>query len=405
MSWIEKVQNGLIITTGDSKKYYPAWLNANKGKEFNISEFEFDGQDGTLVKRNRPKGNRYSLEIYFDGADHLDTAKAFDKSADDTRAWVIEHPYYGSIIVQPVSLQLDNSAHNVSKYIIPVIETIVEDFPKVKADPIELIKLKKGELDTSFATTLNAKVKPADISLTAAKTNKNFKLAVPVMKVPEQFQAYNNLFNIATTAINNATQSPIIAMRETIALINYPVTFSQNVKSRVDLLKQQFETYRETLGNLGVAGKQIYQNLAGSVVSAMVLASINPFTGDYKNNTAVYAIIDIVVNAYNTYLDDLDKLQSDNGNNPLSFIPDANSLILLNGLFYSGISNLFLIAFTARKERSILCEKDTNLILLTHRFYGLDADDNNIAELMETNNMGLNQILQIKKGSKIIYYV
>jgi hypothetical protein len=57
------------------------------------------------------------------------------------------------------------------------------------------------------------------------------------------------------------------------------------------------------------------------------------------------------------------------------------------------------------KERFLFLEEDTNLILLTQRLYSLDDADNNMVELMENNNLGPNDILQLKKGRKIVYYI
>jgi hypothetical protein len=66
---------------------------------------------------------------------------------------------------------------------------------------------------------------------------------------------------------------------------------------------------------------------------------------------------------------------------------------------------LFEIAISAQQERSILCDSDTNVILLAHRFYGLLLDDSTIQRVMDNNSIGISEILDIKKGRKILYYV
>lgn len=407
MSWLDLVKRDLIITTGDGKKYTPSYLNARRGKDFNVAEFEFSELDGTLVKRSRPKGRRYPLELYFTGADHLDKAAAFDISSSDSRPWKLDHPYYGILYVQPTAtMDFDNSIHNVTRITTTVMETILDDAPRVRLDPIEQVKLKKKDLDTTFTVALKAKLKPVDINVVSAAAKKNYKFSVPIIKIPSQFTAYTNVFNTAMSAVNNATASPLLAMRTLISLASYPATFQQNVKGRVDLLKTQFETFRDTIkGSVTLAQKQLYQNMAGSIVSSIAIAAVSPFTGDYKNNREVYDVIDALVDAFNAYLDDLDLLQTDNGAMVTSFVPDPASLVNLSQLMSSTIGSLFSIAFNARKEKTMLTEKDTNIILLTHRFYGLDADDNNIQEFVNNNNFSLSERLIIKKGRKIVYYV
>ena len=130
MSWLEKVETEMIITTGDGQPYAPDYMNAVKSVEYNVAEFNFPGIAGTFVDRRLPKGRKFNLELYFQGDDHLDVAEAFEASANDSRAWEIEHPFYGLVIVQPTSLQFDNSKQNLSKITGTVIETILEDAPR-----------------------------------------------------------------------------------------------------------------------------------------------------------------------------------------------------------------------------------------------------------------------------------
>ena len=49
-------------------------------------------------------------------------------------------------------------------------------------------------------------------------------------------------------------------------------------------------------------------------------------------------------------------------------------------------------------------EADTTPINLTHRFYGLDEDDVNLNRFIETNNIGLSEILIVKKDREVVYY-
>jgi hypothetical protein len=80
-------------------------------------------------------------------------------------------------------------------------------------------------------------------------------------------------------------------------------------------------------------------------------------------------------------------------------------LIALNSLINFTVSNLFSIALKAKQERSIVLDKDSNWVLLTHRLYGIDKADKNIEELMKSNDVGLNEILQVKKGRRVVYYL
>lgn len=406
MSWIDKLTNDLIITTGDNKRYKPLWIRPTKSTEFNYSEFKFPNLSGSLVVRGNPIGRRFPLEIYFVGENHLDDAASFESSANDKRVWRLEHPYYGLIFVQPISIAFDNTGENVSKINIQVIETITEDYPKGKSDPLQSILLQKIQLNDLAERDIIAPVQAADVNRMSAVNNKAYNFTTPIIELPEEITELNDLFNKANSAISTATASPILAMRAANAVLNYPANLVTNVDSRINTLKSTFLDLRNGLSSItSVAGKQIYQSQSASLISSMCIAGVTPLDKDYTSNKKVLQITDIIVEQYNNYMSDLDLLQSTNGGNTDSFIPSPDTIIALSDLVMFSLSNLQTIALNSRVERSIITEKDTNIILLTHRFYGLDPSDDNINELFSNNNWGLNHILQIPKNTKVIYYI
>ncbi len=108
---------------------------------------------------------------------------------------------------------------------------------------------------------------------------------------------------------------------------------------------------------------------------------------------------------YETFLDDMDGLQTDNAGDTLSFIPNDDVISQLSDLINFTIQNLYVIALSAKQERIIVLEADSNLILLTHRFYGLVEDDSTIQQFMDNNKIFLNEILGIRKGRTLSFYV
>ena len=98
-------------------------------------------------------------------------------------------------------------------------------------------------------------------------------------------------------------------------------------------------------------------------------------------------------------------MQTLNGGNVCSFIPDFNSLIALEEVVNFTIANLFAIALNGKQQRSILLEYDSNWIILTHRLYGLDNADANLITLMQQNNAGLNTMLQVPANTLVIYFI
>lgn len=407
MSWLDKVKNDFVITTGDSKDYRVNWLNASKSVEYNVSEFEFPEVSGTFVYRSLPKGRRYSIEIFFQGEDHLDTAESFELSANDPRAWQITHPYYGTITVQPTALNFDNSAHNVTKITGTIIETITDVNPRTVVDPVDQISIEKETLDFGIVDNM-ASVRPAesDVTLMDEYALAFYAAGKPQVTDPTEAEGYFNALNKAQAAIAVAISKPSEAITALNNLINAPAFFTIGVKNRIDIFATQFETLQAGLANITkVSSKGIYFSLGSSILSALCLATSKPLTSDYKTRDSVVYGIDKIFDTYNSFVADADSLQTANGGKLRSFIPPAKSLLKLNQLINYTTANLFTIALAARQERTFNLEEDSNIILVTHRVYGLDPNDANIDAIIEQNNIGMNELYNLRKGRKIVYYV
>lgn len=410
MSWPDKIQNDFLITCGDGKQYKVNWLNATKSVEFNLSEFEFPGLEGTLVQRGTPKGRRFEIEVYFQGENNIDVSDAFEISTKDPRPWIVLHPMYGTIAVQPAVLNFDDTRYNVTKITGTLLETMTEDSPKNRIIPSDKILNDKATLDEIFSNSFANDI-PApsihDINVLSANTQAIYNEGKKSIKDTADAEAYFNAFNTANAAITQATSEPLAAINAVQAMINAPALFRDSVRNRVNSFVNQLNQLRTSLETISIQQdrniKKIFENNAGGIISAIAMASVtNP---DYLNNRDVLAISDLLTDAYDTLVTDLDSLQTDNGGSPESYMPDANSLIGLNNLINFTLSNLFDIALSSKQERSVILEDDSNIFLLAHRFYGLNQEDTTIDDLMNQNEIGLNEIIGIRKGRKIVYYV
>ena len=86
------------------------------------------------------------------------------------------------------------------------------------------------------------------------------------------------------------------------------------------------------------------------------------------------------------------------------FIVDGKaSGINLTPLKTISADRLFEVAFNAKQERIINLPKDGNPINLAHQYYG--PGDENLDNFILNNTIELKEMLQIKKGREIKYYV
>ena len=419
MSWKEKIEKRFRIFMGDGKEFFPQWTNATQAVAYNISQFNFPNVRGTLVKRNEAKGRTFVVKMFFQGfneqgIDHLDVRDDFLKSADDKRHWHIIHPFLGDLRVQPTSIDVDNTKLNVTEITCNVIETILGVFPEgliVPEDKISEDKFASDELGAISYGNSNPAPDGSDINLFNETINQTEASVGNAISDDALFSDFRNILNEARVTASNATTDVLAAIRSTQELLNFPFRIEQSISAKLKLVGDEFNTLVTSFFNVPItllnkAKKAYFETTGSSFMSVMCQISSEPFDdNDYRNSNDVISVIDLLLSRYNLFLEQLDSLQSENGEDPGSFIPDAAGMQSLNELVNFTLSRLFEIAFEARQERVIQLESDSSIVTLTHRFYGLDVDDNNLNEFIRNNNVGLKEHLEIKKGRKIIYFV
>lgn len=412
MSWLDKIRTDLIIVTGDGKEYRPAWLPGEKDVEYNIASFDFPEIEGTLVHRSKRKGRKIPMQLFFQGENHIDASNAFEQSANDSRAWTVTHPYYGRLIVQPASLNINNTAYNVSEIKVELLETITDEYPRASFAPQDKIAndvVTSNEIAAEVCVEeITAKgAPPLTINKTEVFLVKSDSSVQKIINQQSDTQDYYNNFNQAQAAVQDLTTDPLTAMQFSQAAISAPATFDASVTQRFAILNEQIAALNSSMlsGVTDLIDKSIYQTFGNTLLSALCLSASTPRAGDYANRTDVLITISVLLTAYNAHMTTLDGLQTDDNGNIDSFIPDVQAQTDLNNLVNYTITNLFDIALSARQERSIILEKDSNWILLAHRFYGLDVNDTTVDDMIKFNNAGLSEMLQVKKNRKIIYYV
>ena len=400
MSWITKIKDNLVITTGDGKQYQPNWMNAEFKVEYNAKVFEFISVKGSFVDRREPKGRQYPLEFYFQGEDHLEISEAFRVSSEDKRFWTLSHPFYGTINVQPISISFDNKGYNVSKIVATVIETIENNNPKGTQVPSDII--------SNGVTQTNA------TAVSTTEANTVFESQDVVAQIEELTQIYasnkkdsnDTYFTKFQNALAKIRSNPNDSLATTQEFLLAPANFDKQVAEKIILFSSNL-TSLKTNTDASTLAKNIktsFENFGSATLAALCLAT--SFLDDEietlnKNEVLNYA--SSISASYDSYLSELDDYQLGDGSSNDDFIPNSDSINLLNNLVNYTISNLFNIAFEAKQERFIYLEEDTNPINLTHRFYGFT--DENLNKFIAENNIGLSEILSLKKDRKVVYFV
>lgn len=401
MSWLDKIENDLIITTGEGSEFTPLWIDAQKSKEFNAEQFNFVNQPGSLVEREEPTGTAYNLTLYFQGENNIEEAERFWEASNDSRPWVLSHPYYGQLIVQPFNLNYDNREHNVTKVTSEVIETINERGPQTISNIEIEVRNNANALNESSAGSYDVEPGAEEINQMDPVSLQNE--AEGNFPDTEAAESYRNAVTEAQSAVAKATNQPIVALKAMQNVIRAPARFEDSVTNRLDILQNQFESLRSTISKDSSAGsKRTFEYQTSANLSAQAEASVT--NTNYRNRSEVLAITDSILSNYKTFEDDIVNIQSNRAGDPNSYIPNHDVQFQLMRLINLTVAKLFDMAFDLRQERTFYVEGETNVILLTHKLYGLDPEDQNINALIEQNNFSINELLVIEHGRQVTYY-
>lgn len=405
MSWKDDLNNNPFkIVTGDGKEYRPLWINGEKSLEFNVAMYEFIDVEGALVDRKKPKSTQYPLVFYFQGDDNVTVAKNFETSARDNRAWEINHPFYGTIKGQPLRIGFDDSAYNITKITVDFWETIAYDYPNSKTSTRDTI-VKKVDIVNVFGVSnyvSGAKPESADIS-TIKENNTDVAAKFDFMQTAETLVTYKNAVSKAAKGVDNIIASPGEMIENNQKLLMLPATYDKPVTDRINALKSAYFEIKSIINNRN--DKYYFESQAATVLSGIAQAATDPQTDDYITRDQVSESTNLVLEVYNDYLTTVDDAQVDQYDVDNSWTPNGQLQTALYDLMTETVAGLYGLAFGAKQERIVETATETNLYLLTHKYMGLDVDDENLETFRTINNIQMNELFKIPKGRKIKYFV
>lgn len=405
MSWIDQIENTTYsIETGNGEIFLPLWSGGNKETEYNTSLFDFINVSGTLVDRKKARSPMFNLIFWFQGDDYLDVAGRFEISAADSRPWIIEHPIYGSIKGQPLSLKRNDDNLNIVEFTVPFWQSIEADYPfsnfSIKDNTREK-HAKVYEL-SSLSYVTNNPVAAVDVSKLKISVT-DMSGAMKSIQDNTTYSEFQNQLNKALKSIDNLLDDPTAAIQNIQAFLDLPTTYSQVLEARMAAYESIYSRLKTTITTL--ADKKYFESISASLIASMCLVSVTPLEGDYVLVSDVFNVSERVVAIYNDYLATLDTLKVSIYDVNNSFNPEPESQTELSSLVKYTISNLYVLSFEAKREKIIIVDKDTNPILLVHRYIGMDKDDVNLVNFIVQNNIKLKELFLIKKGREVRFAI
>lgn len=392
------------IETGDGRLYFPLWRGGSKETEYNTSLFDFINVTGTLVDRKKPKSPFFNLVFWFQGENYLSIAENFEISAADNRPWKVVHPIYGIILGQPLSLKRNDDNINIVEITVPFWESIEADYPFSNFDIKDNTRDKKFQIDSfaSFSYTTNNPIAPDDIPKIKISLV-DMSGSMKSMQDNSTYSEFQNQLNKGLKAVDNLLQDPFDAIQQVQAFLDLPSTYAQVLEARIASYEAIYARLESTISS--VADKKYFESISASLIASYSVALVTPQNGDYILVSDVFNASQKLATLYSKYLAKLDTLKVSIYDVNNSFNPDASVQSELSSLVMYTISNLYKLSFEAKREKIIIVDKDTNPILLVHRYIGLDFNDENLVNFITTNDIKLRELFLIKKGREVRFQV
>lgn len=405
MSYYNDLENiEFKIETGDGRLYFPLWKGGTKDTEYNTSLFDFINVTGTLVDRKKARSPFFNLVFFFQGEDYLATANSFELSASDSRPWKVVHPIYGIISGQPLSLKRNDDNINIVEITVPFWESIEGNYPFSNFSIKDNTRDKKFQINSfaSFSYVTNNPVAPADIPKIKISLS-DMSGSMKSIQNNTTYSEFQNQLNKGLKAVDNLLEDPFNAIQNVQAFLDLPITYSQALQARLASYESIYTRLKSTITTL--ADKKYFESVSASLIASMSLVAVTPQEGDYILVSDVFAVSQRLANIYDDYLATLDELVVSIYDVNNSFNPDASVQTELSSLIKYTISNLYFLSFEFKREKIIFVDKDTNPILLVHRYIGLDSTDDKLTNFIVTNNIKLKELFLIKKGREVRFTI
>lgn len=398
MSWIDRLEGSeLEITTGDGEIYKPLWQNAIKNVRYNTEGFDFVGIEGTYVERTEQSGDQFPITFYFTGENCVDIANNFQISSKDPRPWKLRHPFFDDIDVQPLNLQFDYSDYNIVKITGVLWKTINQKYPEDRVNVSDQIVVIKEAVDDRVLIFTEAAILDPNVGLITPLTdlvNAIGDAFAFLARTIEEVKALKDFVRAVSGSIQNIFNDLTSFVEDFKNLINFPFTIIADIESSFNAFTSSFDNIVELFDSEDDQQSVMQEISFSLLISAASALYINPGEGEYITRESVAQTSEYLTDLYNSVNEYLDGL---------NYVQDSDLALLLDNIITSTAANLYEIAFNAQQERSFYLSKNDNIINLAHQYFG--RGDEKLEEFINTNNITLDEHLQVKKGRLITYYV
>ncbi len=411
MSWNDRLRESAYTSPSGVRITFD-YEDVKKTVEKKTTGFEFPDADGTYVQDLGHSGRRYPLKIIFWGNDYDLQADNFESILLEKGVGKLEHPIYGVVDVVPFGTitRRDDLKTAANQAIIQVTfwETIGLVYPIGQDDPSSAILTSIDKYNTAAAESFNESVDlKSAISLATLKNNYNSLLdnvknglqqvADAQQDVQQQF---NDIYDSIDQGLNVIVSDPLTLAFQTTLLIQSPARALTNIQSRLSaygdlansIISGDGANVQSEVDTNEFQLKDLY---ASTYVTGTVLSVVN---NQFNTKSEAIEAADLILELFDqvtTWRDDNYQL--------LTGIDTGEAYQKLQETVAIASGYLVEISFSLKQEKRIILNRDRTILDLVAELYG--SLDEQLDFFISSNNLSGSEILELKKGREIVYYI
>lgn len=445
-TWRDRLKDAVYTSPVTKTKIKFDFTDVSRGFDIRGTAFDFPGVNDSYVQQGGYSSRKYPLVCYFGGKNCDIDATAFEATLLEPGIGKLQHPIYGTIPVVPFGAVERNdalaTASNQSVVTVTFWTTVAAIYPSAQSNAqnefssaLAAFNAAAGAQFASGAPNLST----VGAALAAIATIKKFlkKVKSSLAKVTDAVASVRKAEQSAFDAINDSMDvligAPLQLALQISNLIQAPGKALLGIESRLNayaaLATSIFGDSAANPGRALSAGSILLANqtkvandfhisslfglsaISGTLVSVMA-QPINSGSQGLSAAATTFSTRSQVIAAAADLLDQLDSLIAwrDQGYADLGTVNTAANFQLDTGEAYqalqqaAGLAAGYLVnaSFSLIPERAIVLTRPRTIIDLAAELYG--SVDDKLDLLINTNNLSGDEILELPKGKRLVYY-
>jgi prophage DNA circulation protein len=413
MSWQDRIAEA-AFTSVSGRRFTFDFTDVSRNLDMKGTPFNFVDADGTYVQQFGKTGRRYPLKMIIWGDDYDQAANEAEDILSEQGVGVLEHPTYGTVnvvVIGPIARR-DDLVEQANQAIIQVElwDTIGVVFPSAQDDPTSNVLASIDAYNAAASNTFNEALilervideKRLENSVLSAVGSVKAGLDFVASTQEDVKKQFDTIFQSINSGIDLLVADPLTLGFQITQLIQSPSRAFTDIQARLDaysgLLTSLIGGENNVVNTISVETNNQFHStdlFASTIVSSYVTSVVN---NEFETKIGALTAAEFLIDQFNELV-----VWRDDNFVALEQLDTGESYQQLENAISLAAGFLVQISFTLKQERSIVLVKDRTIIDLAAQLYG--EIDERLDFLIDSNNLSGSEILELKKGRKIVYYI